>query len=94
MMSYKISYGEPSQKALHSSFRLPVVAGLVLTLAILARIFYPDATKQLTEALLPVTSDSSQKAMEVFVENIKAGESFGDAVTAFCQEILNDADIS
>lgn len=94
MMSYKISYWEAPQKAPHLPFRLPAVAGIVLSLAILARIFYPDTTKQLTEALFPLTSDSSQQALEVLAEKIKAGESFGDAVTAFCQEILNDADIS
>ena len=93
-MSYKISYGETPQTAVHFPFRLPVVAGLVLILAILARIFYPDATKKLTDALFPLTSESSQEALEVFAENIKEGESFGDAMTAFCLEILNDADIS
>ena len=93
-MSYKISYCGTTQKPFRFPFRLPAVAGIVLTIAILARIFYPDVTKQLAEALLPLTSSSSQKALEVFAQNIKAGEPFGDAVTAFCQEILNDADIS
>ena len=96
-MSYKISYGESTKKiknGLKFGRRLPTLAGIVLLLAIMARFFYPEETNQLTEALFPLTSDSSQQALEVFAENIKAGESFGDAVTAFCQEILNDADIS
>lgn len=96
-MSYKISYGDPAGKAMQrSSFRLrlPAAAGIVLALAILARIFYPNEAKQLTEALFPLTSAASQEALEVFAQNIKAGESFRNAVTAFCLEIIEDADIS
>ena len=96
-MSYKISYGIMSNKTRRKPifrFRLPVIAGAVLALAITARVFWPRQTKQLSEALFPLTKTSSQAALEVFARNIKAGESFGDAVAAFCQEIINEADIS
>ena len=93
-MSYKISYGQPPGTAKQrANIRiLPIMAGIMLALAIFARICYPAETKQLTEALLPLTSASSQEALEVFTQNIKAGESLGDAVTAFCLEILNETD--
>ena len=94
-MSYKISYGNAPDRTktiLNSRGRLLVVAGIVITLSVSARILYPEETKLLTEVLLPLTSDSSQEALEVFAQNIKAGESFGDAVTEFCQEIINETD--
>lgn len=95
-MSYKISYGEMSKKSIknkRSRWLLPAALAAVV-LAIGIRFFYPDATKQLTEALFPLTSASSQEALEVLSQNLKAGESFSDAVTAFCREIIYEADIS
>ena len=94
MMSYKISYWNPQYKAKgisKSGVWLVIAAGIVLALAISARIFHPEETKQLAEALFPLTRASSQEALEGFTQNIKAGESFGDAVTAFCLEIINEA---
>ena len=94
-MSYRISYGEMPQK-------MPVkprrwwygIAVIALVLLVMARILYPAEMRQLTDALFPLTSASAQEALEVFAQNIEAGESIGDAVTAFCQEIINDANIS
>ena len=95
-MSYKISYVEMSKRSKkdkRSRWLLPAALAAV-ALAIGMRFFYPDATKLLTEALFPLTSASSQAALEVLSQNIKAGDSFSDAVTAFCQEIIYEADIS
>ena len=93
-MSYKIFYGQPPGTAKQrANIRiLPIMAGIMLAFAIFARICYPAETKQLTEALFPLTSASSQEALDVFTQNIKAGESLGDAVAAFCLEILNETD--
>lgn len=94
-MSYKISYGNESEKSkITGRIWRPAIAGLVLSLAIMARFVFPKDTKQLTEALFPLTSESVQTALEVFTENIKAGESFNEAATAFCLEIIDEADIS
>lgn len=94
-MSYKISYAIADKlskpKARHG---VRVMAVLVIALAVVARFVYPEETKQLAEALFPLSSDSSQQALKVFSENIKAGESFGDAVTAFCWEIIHESEIS
>ena len=96
-MSYKISYGSSAEKrtAKQGSQRwLAGVAVLVIILAGIARYYYPEETKQLSEALFPLTSESSQRALKAFSENIRAGESVGDAVTAFCQEIIHESDVS
>lgn len=94
-MSYKISYGDNGNERCRQPHIFKVVAALLMVLLVVAaRLCYPDETKQLSQALFPLTSVSSQQAIEVFKHNISAGESLGDAITAFCQEIINEADIS
>ena len=91
-MSYRISYGKIQQETPRKPHRLRYcVAAVVLALVIMARILFPAETMQIAEAMFPLTGESAQEALEVFVQNIGAGESLGDAVTAFCQEILDDA---
>ena len=94
-MSYKISYGAMPKKTV-SRYRawLPATAIFLVALTVLARLLFPDETKQLMETLFPLTSESAQDALEVFSQNIRAGLSLGDAVTAFCMEIIDDANIS
>ena len=95
-MSYRITYGPEQDSISKRKFQLhlPVAAVLAVLLAVAIRFTYPEETKQLAETLFPLTSAASQEALEAFSENIRAGESFGDAVTAFCLEIINEADIS
>ncbi len=94
-MSYQISYGKMPQETTKKSYRCMYrAAGIAIGLAVIARVFYPSETKQLTDALFPLTSASAQEALEGFAQNIKAGETFGDAVTTFCLEIIDDADNS
>ena len=96
-MSYKIFYGEKSKSARkerRSGIHVPIAAVFILLAAMLARMIYPAETKQITEALFPLTNADTQTALEVFAQNIKEGESFSDAVTAFCLEIIDEADIS
>lgn len=94
-MSYKISYGSTKEnKGFSFRLRKPILAAVAVLIAIGIRIVYPNETKQITQALFPLTGASSQAALEVFSESIRAGESLGDAVTAFCQEIINEADNS
>lgn len=96
-MSYKISYGETAKMKMRKPnirFVVPVAAVLAAALGVTARLCWPDETKQLIEALFPLTSDSSQQALKSFSENIRAGEPIGDAVTAFCREIIYESEIS
>lgn len=94
-MSYKISYAIADKLAKHKARHgVRAMAVLVIALAVVARFVYPEETKQLAEALFPLSSDSSQQALKVFSESIRAGESFGDAVTAFCWEIIHEPEIS
>lgn len=93
-MSYKISYGTKYQKTNYKTRSWKVVFALVVIgLTASARLCFPEEMEQLTHALFPLTSESSQNALECFAQNIKSGGNLGDAVAAFCQEII-DADNS
>ncbi|MBQ7340855.1 MAG: hypothetical protein IJW41_01635 [Oscillospiraceae bacterium] len=41
--------------------------------------------------LLPGDPDKTQAALATLTEDIRAGESLGQAITAFCQEIVDNA---
>lgn len=96
-MSYEISYGITSEKKTISANKrvgIAVLGALLVVLATLARFFYPDETRQLSDALFPLTSETTQQALKTFSQNIREGDSFGDAVAAFCQEIVDESDAS
>lgn len=45
------------------------------------------------EWLLPGDARVTEVALNTLVEDLKDGDSLDDAITAFCQEILKNADI-
>ena len=93
-MAYKISYGiMPNSKKKHHPIRaFTAISAVVLALTL--RFLCSEEIGRITDVLFPLTSASSQAAFETFSQKMRAGESFGDSVTAFCLEILNDSDIS
>jgi hypothetical protein len=94
-MSYKISYGSMPRNAASKQkpqLRWAAIAVFIVTMAIFARSRYPAQIDQLTEALFPLTSASSREALDVFSQHIRDGETFGEAVTAFCMEIIHEGD--
>ena len=93
-MSYKIQYGNLPQKAelkQRKRLYLPGFAIILVALALAARLLYPTQMNRLTDALFPLSSDSSKEALKTFSQHISAGEPLKDAVTAFCQEIIDEA---
>jgi len=67
--------------------------GLALSV-LLARYIWPGETERLRQALFPWTRESVHEAFAEFQEDIGKGEPFVDAITAFCLEVLDEADIS
>lgn len=96
-MAYRIVYGADMQKKHKSEFNflqfqvMTAVFLLLFTLGV--RQFWPEGTQKLREVLLPDTQNETQSAFETLAENLASGESIGDAVTVFCQEILHDAEL-
>ena len=88
-MGYRIVYGEDpfEEQGKRKSYLRTMTAGFALALVVLARIFWPTGTEILREHLLPGDND----ALLQLTENLQAGEPIGDAVTAFCQQIVREA---
>ncbi len=92
-MSYKISYGPTSKDTGRTvRGRLPMIALMLFLLSVAARSFWPAEMERLAQMLFPWSQESVQEAASVYIEQIKAGQSVGDSITALCKEILNGYD--
>lgn len=88
-MGYRIVYGQgafPEKNRRKSWLRL-MTAGFALAFVILTRCCWPRGTEILREVLLPRENAAFQR----LTEDIRAGEPMGDAVTAFCRQIVEEA---
>lgn len=92
-MSYRITYGPPvppcyQKQDKPSHLRLMTAAWFVL-FALLVRLFFPAGSAQLRRMLLPDTHDVTQVALYSFMSDLRSGEKLGDALNAFCAEIIS-----
>lgn len=88
-MSYTIWYGEsPAEKRRKKlrKYRKYVVAAVLLAVLTVGTARVP--WQQLRQRLLPAEAVS---AFSELTENLRNGQPFGEAVTAFCQEIVDGA---
>lgn len=95
-MGYQISYGSKSQREIAAEkkkfaviYRILIIAAVVLSLRVAA----PQAALKLRTVLLPGFDDEAAAAFSQMVTSIGAGERWDDSVTAFCREIITNADI-
>lgn len=88
-MGYRIIYGEePFEKSGEGKSRLRVLTAVwLLVFVLLVRLCWPQGTKVLQQTLVP-RADSAYMQMQ---SDIQAGEPIADAVTAFCQRIVEEA---
>lgn len=93
-MGYRIEYGQPSDKKYpmpSRCSRLPwMVCGALLLFSLLTNLYWPEGREALRNLLIPGDPDVTTEAFAVMIEEVRTGEDFGDAVTSFCREILND----
>lgn len=88
-MGYRIVYGEdpfPKPPQHRSRLRL-LTAAFALAFVVLVRLFWPEGTAILQRTLLP----GEEAAFVQLTEDIRAGEPVGDAVTAFCRSVVEEA---
>ena len=88
-MAYKIDYipvGKRRYFAHHnvSAWLFPTA----VILALLAVFFAVSMQRGSTDWLLPGDPTVTKAALTELIEDLKAGEHFGDAVTAFCREVI------
>ncbi len=96
-MSYKIQYditksnnikwidtGKRKRKIVIFSFLLLVFFGIIALRNL----------EFLQELLFPGDAAVTRSAMDTLISNIKDGQSFSNAITVFCQEIIDAAKVS
>lgn len=88
-MGYQIIYGpDPFEKTGEGKSHLKTLtAGFLLAFVILVRLLWPQGTALLRQTLLP----RADPAFTQLQSDIQAGEPLADAVTAFCQRIVEEA---
>ena len=92
-MSYRITYGPPAALACQqqdrpSRLRLLTAAWLIV-FVLLVRTFFPAGCAQLRVLLLPDPQSITQATLSSFMSSLRNGEQFGDALYAFCEEIIS-----
>lgn len=96
-MGYQINYGGPEPRKykyrMNKSRVKLMTAGILLSLALGARLVFPGTGQKLRELLLPGMTGETVAAFQVMVEDVRTGTSFEDAVTTFCREIIANAEL-
>ena len=88
-MHYRIVYGKKKQRLSQLTKRQKVFAIAFISCLSLAVFLFAGGAK----LLLPGDPEFSSVALENMVQAIQNGETLADAVTAFCEEILANAQI-
>lgn len=93
-MGYRIEYGPTEEKMRKSSGmvrRLQVLtAAFLLLFILLVRQAWPEGTAKLREFLLPGEPSVTQAAFGDLLTDIREGSPFREALTAFCQQVIDN----
>lgn len=97
-MGYRIEYGQTVKKETISEFSkfrnkksVAYTAVIIVTTMMLLLCF---RSEKIRSFLLPGDPAVTEQALNTFTEQIRAGEQFRDAATAFCHEIIAGADLT
>ena len=96
-MGYTIQYGPAgkAEAAWHAKRRKK--AGAILAVCVLAVVFaamvLSGGFEEIKNYLIPGDPEVTQAAFAQFTEDIRQGDTVGDAITAFCREIIDGAEI-
>lgn len=93
-MSYTIQYTQTKKTAVgkrrNGRGRGWIAAALLLILALVARLMWPQVGEYAQKLLLLGVSDQNEEAVTAFIQDVRGGEDFSDALTAFCREVLQN----
>lgn len=92
-MGYSIKYGNELIKTpccSRMSQKSKLLVSVLLTICI-ALVFLSVGSKTLKEYILPGNADITESALNALISDLKDGEPLGSAVSAFCQEIYENA---
>ena len=97
-MGYRIQYGDTPVFAKRQKMRLSRIIGLSLCFLVLLILlswgFWPEGRTVLRDFLVPGDPDVTLHGLEVLTQELRDGENFSDAVTAFCREVIDGAALS
>lgn len=68
--------------------------GLLAVAVVTALLLWPAGAEKARELLIPGDDAVTVQALEGMAEDLKAGASFSDAVSAFCREVIRGAEAS
>lgn len=90
-MAYRIVYGpEPKPKREGSKRWIALLCVAVLLIGL----FLTGADESVKRWLLPGDPEETAAALDNLVQGIREGENLGEAVGAFCREIVENAQIT
>ena len=93
-MSYRIEYGPaiPSQHTTRKyTARLRILTAVFLLIFVfLVRQYFPTGAENLRQFLLPGAPGVTQTALDQLMEQLRDGQSLGQALTAFCTYIVSN----
>lgn len=95
-MGYTVLYGSAKDQSRRRKIRLalPIAAIAVILSGLLAGHIWQEEAHRLRLALFPWERESVQQAFSGFQQDLKEGGSIGDAITAFCAELLAESEFS
>lgn len=96
-MGYQIVYEPASKKipAFYKKSRIPeMAAACFLLFLLLVNGFWPRGREVVQQIVWPGDREAAVQAAEIFVQELRYGEPFADAVESFCREILQGADFA
>lgn len=93
-MGYRIVYDRNPKYDDRTTFHWgkfqTAAAGFLAVFFLLTGTFWPEGKAMLQRILIPGDAEVTIAAFSSMVEQIQAGEPIGDAVTAFCGEIIEN----
>lgn len=97
-MSYRIVYAgtEPShgRTCFQKGRFYRLLAGFFLLFCLLTKVCWPEGSDMMSRIVFSGDPEVTAQAVSVFMQHLRAGEDFSDAVTAFCLEITEHAENS
>lgn len=96
-MSYRIQYGPPQKgepvKGVLSKKTLRGIGIVILAAVIVFVLASPQSAQAVRGFLFPGDAAVNAAAFSEFVDSIRGGSSLGQAITAFCCEIIRGASL-
>lgn len=94
-MAYQIHYDETAvRRGINEKpATTRSIVRVVLVVAICLAAIFALGNKSVQQFLIPGNDALTIEAMNIFVDELRNGESFRDAATAFCREIIDIADV-